>query len=565
MRNRADGFPDCAVSKIYGAFEFASYRMDSTSDVTTADYVIVGAGTAGCVLAARLSERSDVRVVLVEAGPADRNPWIGVPFGMQMLITNPSVNWLYESEPVAGLGGRKLFEPRGKVIGGTGAINASLYIRGHRSDYDGWRDAGCTGWGYDDVLPFFKLAEHQERGADQYHGVEGPMWVSDGPGDALSRAFLLGTQELGLPQTSDFNGEHLEGFGRFQTTTKDNRRHSTARAYLDHARSRKNLRIISHAYVSSIKLEDGWAKGIEYEVAGRKHQLMAQKEVIVSAGTFNSPHLLQISGIGDGALLSSIGVEVRHHLPGVGRNLQEHFGTKSIFSVSSSAVSMNRVARNPLRKVAALASYLVSKQGPLAWTNTFVGGFARSSQDLVAPDIQITVNAWSAMGFSRDGIKAHSFPGITLNAYHLTPESRGEVVAVDPNPRRLPAVRLSALDTEYDRHAVRASIRLVRQLMNAPALTALGTVAIEPKMDAVSDEALDQFARDKLISMLHPVGTCKMGTGDNAVVDPKLKVRGVGGLRVVDASVMPTVPRGNTNAGTVMIAEKAAAIIRNDG
>jgi choline dehydrogenase len=534
------------------------------SQVAAADIAVIGAGTAGCLLAARLSEGGAHRVVLLEAGPEDTNRWINVPFGMQMLMTNPAVNWLYESEPVAGLGGRRLFEPRGKVIGGTGAINASLYVRGNPADYDGWRDAGCPGWGYADVLPFFKKSECQQRGADEYHGATGPMGVSDGPGDRLSRIFLKAIQELDLPQTDDFNGARQEGFGRFQTTTSRNVRHSTARIFLDPARGRSNLEVIANAQVTQVDFDGLRAVGVRYRTGGEEKYLPVACEIVVAAGTFNSPQLLELSGIGDGWTLQSNGLPVLHHLPGVGGNLQEHVGVKVIYRVAPASLSLNRIGRNPLRKALAAARYVARRSGPLAWTNTFAGGFARSSNDLKAPDIQITVNAWSALGFSRDGLKAHPFPGISFNAYHLTPQSRGSVHVGGPDPIARPKITVAALETDYDRAAIRSGVHLVRRILSARAFAAAGVSEIEPGQREVSDSELDAFARSKMVAMLHPVGTCRMGSDAQAVVNPALRVRGVSGLRVVDASVMPSIPRGNTNAPTVMIAEKAAAMILDD-
>lgn len=528
----------------------------------TADIVIVGGGTAGCVLAARLSESGKLHVALLEAGPSDTNPWINLPFGMQMLITNPKVNWMYESEPISGIGGRRVFQPRGKVIGGSGAINASLYVRGNRADFDEWRDAGCSGWGYEDVLPYFKKAEHQERGADEFHGVNGPMWVSDAPGDSLSRTFIAATRERGLPQNPDFNGREQEGFGRFQTSTRKKKRHSSARAYLDPARTRKNLRIITRARATRVEIRDGRVAGVHYAVGNRSKYIAASKEVILCGGVFNSPQLLELSGIGAGQHLQRLGIEVAVDLPGVGENLQEHFGTKSIFKVSDPAFSLNRIGHSLLRKAAIFGQYALTRSGPLAWTNTFAGGFARSSDNLAAPDIQVTANAWSALGFSREGMISHNFPGITFNAYHLRPESRGSVHIASRDPLDLPRIHLAALDTEYDRAAIRAGIRLIQDIVGTTVFAAVGAIAFEPSQRQRTNEELDAFAREKLVPMLHPVGTCRMGVDAAAVVDPELRVRGVSGLRVVDSSIMPTITRGNTNAATVMIAEKAARMIQ---
>lgn len=528
------------------------------------DFVVVGGGSAGCVLASRLSESGKYRVALLEAGAWDRNPWIKVPFGMQMLITNPAVNWLYESEPMASLGGRTLFEPRGKVVGGTGAINASLYVRGNRLDYDGWRDAGCPGWGYDDVLPWFRHSEHRDGASDDYHGVGGPMWVSDGPGDVLSRAFLEAVEQVQLPRTPDFNGVQQAGFGRFQTATRHNRRHSTADGFLRPALSRANLHVETDVRATAVVIEQGRAVAVDCLVSGVPKRFRAGREVVVAAGTFNSPHLLELSGIGDAKRLVGIGVTPVHDLPGVGSNLQEHFGAKVVAQLSNRAISLNRVGSSWPRKVWAAMRYASNRSGPLAWTNTFAGGFASSDPKLPAPDIQLTLNAWSALGFSRHGMAPHSFPGMTLNAYHLTPQSRGAVHAGSPDPLGRPVIQLAALDTDYDRAALRGSIRLARRILSAPALAELIEEEIEPGAGRQSDDDLDAFCRDRLVSMLHPVGTCRMGSDDDAVVDPRLRVRGLDGLRVIDASVMPTVTRGNTNAPTVMIAERGASFILED-
>lgn len=528
------------------------------------DFVIVGGGTAGCVLAGRLSASGVHRVVLLEAGGWDRNPWIKVPFGMQMLITNPAVNWLYESEPVAGLGNRRIFEPRGKVVGGTGAINASLYVRGNRMDYDAWRDAGCPGWGYDDVLPWFRRSEHRHGEPSEHHGTGGPMWVSDGRGDVLSHAFLKAVDQVGLPHTADFNGPNQTGFGRFQTTTRHNRRHSSADGFLRPALSRANLRVEIQARATAIVIEQGRAVAVDYLAAGRARRVWARREVIVAGGTFNSPHLLELSGIGDARRLAQHGIAPTYHLPGVGQNLQEHFGAKVIARLSDPSLSLNQIGTSWPGKLWAAMRYMLGKSGPLAWTNTFAGGFACSEQTLAAPDLQLTLNAWSAMGFTRQGMAPHPFPGLTLNVYHLTPQSRGSVHLHAPDPRVPPAIQLAALDTEYDRRAVRAGIRLARRILSAPAMTARIVGEVEPGLESQSDAELDAFCRDKLVAMLHPVGTCKMGSDPDAVVDTRLRVRGLAGLRVIDASIMPSVPRGNTNAPTVMIAERGAKFVLED-
>ncbi|MGN6146466.1 MAG: GMC family oxidoreductase [Mesorhizobium sp.] len=534
----------------------------------TSDFIIVGAGTAGCVLASRLAA-AGFHVLLLEAGPADRNPWIAVPFGMQMLIANPAVNWLYQSEPVANLNGRRLFQPRGKVVGGTGSINASLYVRGNRADFDGWSAAGCAGWSYDEVLPYFRKFEDHETMQGPYHGSGGPIGITSPPGDRLSRIFLDAVDGLGLPRTDDFNGATQEGFGRFQTMTRANRRSSSAIEYLRPALRMGRVRLVPQAHVTRLLLDGTRVTGVEYRHRSRLLRATAGREVLLCGGVFNSPQLLEFSGIGQADRLKSLGLQVRHDLPGVGENLQDHFGIKLVYRTGRADLSLNGLARSWPRKALLALRYAMTRGGALGWTNTFAGGFMRSDGQEPAPDLQFTLNAWSASATSRHGMKAHDFPGFTVNAYQLQPDGRGNVHIATAQADAAPRITLVALDSERDRRAMRSAIRMARSIVATPPFRAIDAREVLPGPALEDDDALDAALREQLISMFHPVGTCRMGVDGQAVVDPNLRVHGLAGLRVVDASIMPTLPRGNTNAATLMLAEKAADLIvetaRNDG
>ena len=534
------------------------------TDDDSFDYIVTGAGSAGCVVAARLSESGRYRVLLLEAGGKDRNPWIHIPMGFSRVYADPNVNWMYESEPEAQLNGRPLYQPRGKVLGGTSSINGMVYMRGNAADYDEWRQRGCDGWDYDSVLPFFKKAEHQERGANEFHGVGGPLHVSDQPyRNELADRVVEAAIQAGLPPNDDFNGAQQEGAGYFQSTTGKRRRWSTATAYLRPARSRQNLAVRPNAQATRILIEDGKATGVTYVSNGELHTAHARAEVIVCGGVFNSPQLLQLSGIGPGGLLQEMGIPVVRDLQAVGKHLQDHFFVRLAFRCTQ-PITMNELANSMPRKVIAMAQYVLFKSGPLAANGVTAGAFARSDPRLERPDLQFNFTPWSYASRDARGAVAHPFPGFSLSAVHLRPDSRGTVQLKSPDPLAPPAIRFNFLETRSDLQALTAGMRLARKFTQQPALAPYVAEEIIPGPTVATDAEFEANIRLNANSNLHPVGTCRMGPEGDTVVDPRLRVHGIDRLRVVDAAIMPTVPAGNTNAPTIMVAEKAADMMLAD-
>ena len=529
------------------------------------DYIVTGAGSAGCAVAARLSESGRYRVLLLEAGGKDRNPWIHVPMGFSRLFADPNVNWMYESEPEAALNGRTMYQPRGKVLGGTSSINGMVYMRGNAADYDEWRQRGCTGWDYDSVLPFFKKAENQQRGASEFHGVGGPLTVSDQPRRyELADRVVAAAIEAGLPPNDDFNGARQEGAGYFQSTTGKSRRWSTATAYLRPARNRASLVVRPNAQATRVVIENGTATGVTYISGGISRSARSRGEVIVCGGVFNSPQLLQLSGIGPADLLQRMGIEVIRDVPAVGNHLQDHFYVRLAYRCTR-PVTMNELANSLPRKILATARYMLFKSGPLAANGVTAGAFARSDPRLERPDLQFNFSPFSYASRGPSGAVAHDFPGFSLSAVHLRPDARGTVLLKSPDPLVPPAIRFNFLQTQYDIQALTAGMRMVRAFTKQPSLASYVAEEIVPGSSVSSDAEFEESIRRNALSNLHPVGTCRMGLeGSDSVVDPRLRVHGVGRLRVVDAAIMPTVPAGNTNAPTIMIAEKAAAMILED-
>jgi choline dehydrogenase len=529
------------------------------------DYIVTGAGSAGCAVAARLSESGRYRVLLLEAGGKDRNPWIHVPMGFSRLFADPNVNWMYESEPEAALNGRTMYQPRGKVLGGTSSINGMVYMRGNAADYDEWRQRGCTGWDYDSVLPFFKKAENQQRGASEFHGVGGPLTVSDQPRRyELADRVVAAAIEAGLPPNDDFNGARQEGAGYFQSTTGKSRRWSTATAYLRPARDRASLVVRPNAQATRVVIENGTATGVTYISGGISRSARSRGEVIVCGGVFNSPQLLQLSGIGPADLLQRMGIEVIRDVPAVGNHLQDHFYVRLAYRCTR-PVTMNELANSLPRKILATARYMLFKSGPLAANGVTAGAFARSDPRLERPDLQFNFSPFSYASRGPSGAVAHDFPGFSLSAVHLRPDARGTVLLKSPDPLVPPAIRFNFLQTQYDIQALTAGMRMVRAFTKQPSLASYVAEEIVPGSSVSSDAEFEESIRRNALSNLHPVGTCRMGLeGSDSVVDPRLRVHGVGRLRVVDAAIMPTVPAGNTNAPTIMIAEKAAAMILED-
>jgi choline dehydrogenase len=529
----------------------------------TFDFIVTGAGSAGCPVAARLSESGRYRVLLLEAGGPDRNPWIHIPLGYTKTYTDKRVNWMFESEPEAQLNGRTLYQPRGKVLGGTSSINGMVYMRGTPTDYDGWRQRGCEGWDYDSVLPFFKKAEDQERGADEFHGVGGPLRVSNPVLSPLGDAMVAAAIEAGIPANPDFNGARQEGVGYYQTTTGNRRRWSTARAYLRPAKHRANLTVATNAHATRVLIEDGRAVGVEYRTPEGLLTARCRGEIIVSGGVYGSPQLLQLSGLGPAALLQQVGVPVARDMPGVGAHLHDHFNTYLVWRCSQ-PVTINDLAMSAMRKVQAAAQYAVNRSGHLSNAGIYAGAFVRSDPRLEQPDLQINMFGWSAMERLRTGIKPHPFSAFTMSPVHLRPEGRGTVHIKSPDPLAPPAIQFNFLASDYDFQALIYGTRLSRKIAEQPALKPFIVEEVIPGPSVQSDAEITEEIRVRGVSNLHPVGTCRMGREVDAVVDPRLRVHGIAGLRVADASVMPQVPGGNTNAPSIMIGEKCAAMILED-
>jgi choline dehydrogenase len=527
----------------------------------TFDYIIVGAGSAGCVLANRLTESGRHRVLLLEAGPADRNPWIHIPIGYAKLFTNAKVNWLYESEPEPELNNRRIIQPRGKVLGGSSSINGLVYIRGQKEDFDLWRQLGNAGWSWDDVLPYFKKAESQQRGADEYHGGDGPLSVSDQTEPhELCEAFIAAGQQTGIPRNDDFNGASQEGVGYFQTTSRKGLRCSTAVGYLRPARKRPNLTVVTAALTTRILFDGTRAIGIVFTRGGESMLARAAGEVILSAGAINSPQALQLSGVGPGGLLRGLGIDIVREVPGVGANLQDHFQTRMVFRCSRK-ITLNDVVANPLRKVGIGLQYALRRKGPLTISAGYVGAFLRTDPRLATPDVQVHFLTFST---DKMGTALHDFPGFSASICQLRPESRGSVAIKTADPGDAPAIRVNYLSTELDRTTMVAGLRLLRKISQAPAMAPYVEAELEPGPACRSDADWLAFCRARGSTIYHPTCTCRMGDDATAVVDARLRVRGLDRLRVVDGSIMPNVVSGNTNAAIVMIAEKGAEMILQD-
>jgi len=534
------------------------------SEVDSYDYIVSGAGSAGCAVAARLSESGRWRVLLLEAGPADTNPWIHVPMGYAHTFLNPKVNWKYESVPQKALGGRRLYLPRGKTLGGTSAINGMIYMRGNPADYDGWRQKGCVGWDWDSVLPYFKKAEDQGRGADEFHGVGGPLRVRDQPVQSgLAEAMLTACGEAGIPLNPDLNGASQEGASYLQLNIANGLRWSSATAYLRPARKRKNLIVETGAHATRILIENGRAVGIEYLKGGVRHAAKARAEIIVSGGTYGSPQLLMLSGIGPADHLTDMGIPVVRDLPAVGANLHDHFQVYANWRCAQ-PVTLNDLHNSWIRKGLAGLQYGFTRGGPIATNGMYVGVFAKSDARLEIPDLQIILYGFSMAKRTQTALITHPFPGFTMLPVHLRPDGRGSVRLAGPDPLAPPSITFGYLQTDYDMEAIIAGIRICREIASQPALRPYTRDELIPGASRQSAADLEGFVRENGTSNSHPTSTCAMGEGPNTVVDSRLRVHGMAGLRVVDASIMPAVTTGNTNAPTVMIAEKAAVMIEED-
>jgi choline dehydrogenase-like flavoprotein len=522
------------------------------------DYVIVGAGSAGCVLAERLSADGRYRVVLLEAGGRDRSPWIHIPLGYGRTMFDARLNWMFETEPEPGLDNRRIKQPRGKVLGGSSSINGLLYVRGQPRDYDDWRDLGNPGWGYGDVLRYFKRCEDQARGADPWHGVGGPLAVGDLPEThPIADAFIAAATRIGIPYSRDFNGERQEGVGYYQATARRGLRCSARVAYLRRARTRANLRIITGAHATRILFEGVRARGVAYLANDEERDVWAGREVILAAGALQSPQLLQLSGIGPAALLKCHGIAVVSDQPGVGTNLQDHLQARFVLECRRK-ITLNDDVKSPLRMVRAGLRFALSRKGPLSWWAGLAGGFVRTSSQVDRPDVQLIL-----MPFSTDRVDArlHAFSGFTLAVCNLRPHSRGSLEIRSADPLAAPAIRVGYLSDPRDLVTMVEGVKLMRRITAAPALASIIACERDPGPTCANDAEIAAFVRAKGISIYHPVGTCRMGSDPSSVVDSELRVRGVSGLRVIDASIMPTLVSGNTNAAAIMIGEKGADFV----
>lgn len=534
----------------------------------TFDYVIVGGGTAGCIVASRLAMAGDASVLLLEAGGSDLRPMVQIPIGYARLLFDKDVNWLYETEPDAGLAGRRSFWPRGKVLGGSGSINAMVYMRGLPNDFDDWRAMGNIGWGYDDVLPFFKAVEDHDDGDPRFHGRGGPIHVTDVSRDVhpLCDRYIASCESLGFPATPDFNGERGEGVGIYQINTRSGFRSCSANEHLRSARSRRNLEVRTKSLATRVLFEGKRASGVRYRRGGAEHTVTARRQLILCGGAINTPQLLQLSGVGDGARLQALGITPVHDSPAVGRNLQDHLAVSYFYG--SSVPTLNDQLGPFLGKVRAAFRYALTRRGPLAMSVNQGGGFVRSDASQPVPNLQLYFNPVSYTRTplsSRKLLSPDPFSAFLISFNACRPTSRGELHIASTDPTAQPSIRPNYLSTERDIDEARAGCRLLRRIAATKPLADVITGELYPGPQAVSDDDLLEDFRQRADTVYHPTCTARMGADPReSVVDARLRAHGLENLRIIDASVFPTVTSGNTNAPTVMVAEKGAAMLLED-
>ncbi len=525
------------------------------------DFIVVGAGSAGAVLANRLSASGDYQVLLLEAGPADKNRWIHIPAGVSRTMTDPEVNWMYFSEPEPELKGRRVYHPRGKVLGGTSAINGMAYIRGHPWDYNQWAQAGNRGWSWDEVLPLFKRGERNNTFTNDSHGTEGEMGVSHGTTrHPSSEIFFQGARAVGISEIDDFNDGRQEGFGWLQYTIENGTR-TTSAVFLRDAAGRANLDIQTEALVQKIEIEEGRAKAVVYDQGGNIIRAEARRGIIVSGGAFNSPQILNLSGIGDADELAAHGIETVHHLPGVGKNLQDHMYVNHVSKVDP-VHSINHEVQG-IRLIPQVLRYLTSKKGHLSMAVSNACMFTTVMPHSDAPDVQVMFRPVS-IDYSGATPAIHKFPGVSASLTQLRPESRGTVSLASANPKDAPKIFFNYLSNEADYATLTAGFRKVLDIFETPAMQQMVKGMVAPDKLPMTDADIRSYIQDTAQTVYHPVGTCKMGSDPMAVVDERLRVHGIEGLRVADASIMPTICSGNTNAPSIMIGEKCADMLLED-
>jgi len=530
--------------------------------VQSYDYIVVGAGSAGAVVANRLSADRRNRVLLLEAGPAS-HPWSRIPIGYARLLTNPAANWLYSSEPETTTNGRRIPVPRGRLLGGSSAINGMAFVRGQAQDFDSWAQMGNRGWSYSDVLPYFKRMESYQGGDDAFRGRDGPLRVTNPePRDPLYAALITAAEEVGIAHNPDYNGARQDGIAMSQATIASRRRMSTAHCYLDPIRKRQNLRIETGALTEAVVLDGKRCTGVRYSVGGNLREARAVRAVVVSAGSINSPQLLELSGIGQPERLQKLGIPVRHALPGVGENLRDHYAPRTRWAVGAKGITYNDRGRG-LGLVRQALHYAISGKGLLAMVGAPIRAFVRSREGLDAPDLLL---GWVPM-LTEPGPKGPKISrqsGVTCYAHPMRPESKGHIHIVSADPRKPPAINFNFLSSPVDAALTVRAVRIACAIMTAPALAPLQITEIAPGANRTTDDEILDWVKAAAETTYHPVGTCRMGSDAMAVVDARLRVHGIEGLRVADASIMPTLTSGNTNAPSIMIGEKAADMVLKD-